>query len=322
MKLNNCVTAIRVILAYLILVSVISSAGLRSACGYQVNKTNSNVDIKWYTTNVNYYSNIAGAPGGSLAAIQAALQTWTAVPASNFSFNYAGATTSTAYGANDGMNIVCFGTINSTGTLAQNTFWFYSNNGQLIDSDIKFNTNYTWGTDGASGKFDVQNVATHELGHSLSLADLYAAIDSEKTMYGYAAQGETKKRDLDQDDINGIAYLYPDTADVDGDGVYNFEDNCVTTPNGPSRGTCSASSDKAGTICTSDADCVIGCSSNGLCLKSQEDTDNDGVGDACDNCPSNCNTQQLDADEDGAGDVCDPEPGCGGCSGIACEQGC
>ena len=289
--MNNYCTKLKLILASLIIVSFVSNKGLPSAYGFEVNKTSVNAEIKWDTTSVNYYINISGGPGGSLAAIQAALQTWTSVPAANFSFVFGGETSSTAYGVNDGMNIVCFGPISSIGTLAQNTFWYYTNSGKLVDSDIKFNTNYTWGTDGASGKFDVQNVATHELGHSLSLADLYAGSDSEITMYGYAAMGETKKRDLDQDDINGIAYLYADTADTDGDGVFNFEDNCITSPNGPIRGTCSASSDNAGVICTSDAECVIGCSSNGLCLKNQEDMDSDGVGDACDNCASQCNIE-------------------------------
>jgi hypothetical protein len=32
--------------------------------------------------------------------------------------------------------------------------------------------------------------------------------------------------------------------------------------------------------------------------------------------------QQLDADADSRGDVCDTTPGCGGCTGIACEQQC
>jgi len=31
---------------------------------------------------------------------------------------------------------------------------------------------------------------------------------SEKTMYGYATYQETKKRTLDQDDIDGVIYIY------------------------------------------------------------------------------------------------------------------
>ena len=52
------------------------------------------------------------------------------------------------------------------------------------------------------------------------------------------------------------------------------------------------------------------------------DADNDGIPDAEDNCPANCNSQQLDADGDGIGDVCDTTPGCGGCSDVECEQEC
>jgi hypothetical protein len=54
----------------------------------------------------------------------------------------------------------------------------------------------------------------------------------------------------------------------------------------------------------------------------QPDNDGDQIPNQNDNCPTVCNRQQLDADNDGIGDVCDPEPGCGGCSGIACEQVC
>jgi cysteine-rich repeat protein len=45
------------------------------------------------------------------------------------------------------------------------------------------------------------------------------------------------------------------------------------------------------------------------------DSDSDGHGDACDNCPLDANDDQLDSDDDGAGDVCDPHPP-GGPSGI------
>ncbi|HSG98980.1 MAG TPA: FG-GAP-like repeat-containing protein, partial [candidate division Zixibacteria bacterium] len=39
------------------------------------------------------------------------------------------------------------------------------------------------------------------------------------------------------------------------------------------------------------------------------DPDNDKVGESCDNCPAEPNTQQLDSDNDGVGDACDNCPG-------------
>ena len=39
----------------------------------------------------------------------------------------------------------------------------------------------------------------------------------------------------------------------------------------------------------------------------QADVDSDGVGDACDNCPSVSNADQVDTDGDGQGDACDTD---------------
>ena len=57
---------------------------------------------------------------------------------------------------------------------------------------------------------DLENIATHELGHALGLADLYDATSPvpEQTMYGYARAGETKKRTLEDGDKAGITVLY------------------------------------------------------------------------------------------------------------------
>jgi hypothetical protein len=121
-----------------------------------------------------------------------------------------------------------------------------------------------------------------------------------------------------------ILFTIEQTTDLDNDGIPDGMDNCPNKPNSLKLGTCSPTSDKPGINCTSDADCVIGCSTNGRCSMNQEDTDEDGKGDVCDNCPNNCNTEQLDADTDGIGDVCDDpnNDGCGGCGQPTCETPC
>ena len=190
------------------------------ASAYVVGTTTTGVEIKWPVPAASCVLNPADGPAGNLEAIRTAMQTWTDVPTSSFEFVYAGTTSSSSHGENDGQNIVTFAHIGTTGVLAENRFWFYPSTGRILDSDIRFNTNYAWSASGSPGFFDVQNIATHELGHSLSLLDLYDAADSGKTMYGYASSGETKKRTLDPDDIAGIAHLYPDgrtIGDFDGD---------------------------------------------------------------------------------------------------------
>ena len=73
-----------------------------------------------------------------------------------------------------------------------------------------FNTYYPWGDAVASGSsvMDLQNIATHELGHSAGMDDLYSTSCNLETMYGYSTEGETIKRTLNAGDIKGIQALY------------------------------------------------------------------------------------------------------------------
>jgi hypothetical protein len=179
--------------------------------GFEVCKSNGGVDIRWRNPDTMYRINDSGGPSGTITAIKEGMQTWTDVATSDFIFYYDGPTTSTDHSINDRTNIVTFGSL-SVGTLAENASWYRirppSREGELLDSDIRFNSYYSWSTTGVSGTYDVQNVGTHEHGHSLCLADLYSGADSEKTMYGYVSDGETKKQTLNLDDIDGITYLY------------------------------------------------------------------------------------------------------------------
>ena len=47
---------------------------------------------------------------------------------------------------------------------------------------------------------------------------------------------------------------------------------------------------------------------NGIVDDAGVDSDGDGIGDACDNCPENRNVTQVDGDRDGVGDACDNCP--------------
>ena len=71
--------------------------------------------------------------------------------------------------------------------------------------------------------------------------------------------------------------------DVDDDGVHNYTDNCLLTPN-PDQ--LDGDLDGIGDACATDLD-------------------NDGVEDASDNCPLHPNTNQTNSDDDGLGDACD-----------------
>lgn len=80
---------------------------------------------------------------------------------------------------------------------------------ELVEWDQVYDdVDFDWSSSGEAGKMDFENIATHELGHSVGLSDLYKSGCTEETMYGYANNGETQKRTLEAGDIAGVQELY------------------------------------------------------------------------------------------------------------------
>ncbi len=112
------------------------------------------------------------------------------------------------YGKFDRKNSIVFGSTNP-GTIAVTSIWYYTSTGQIVEFDMKLNSYYTWGnSDLTSNVMDIQNIVTHEFGHGIGMNDIYIDTCSNVTMYGYGNIGETKKRSLELEDINGLLSLY------------------------------------------------------------------------------------------------------------------
>jgi len=115
----------------------------------------------------------------------------------------------------DGENSASFGPYPDNGVIAVTNVWGYfggpPQTRELLEWDMLFNTGSDWSWGDATSNasmMDLQNIATHELGHSAGMDDLYTTSCSLETMYGYSTEGEIIKRDLNTGDIAGIKKLY------------------------------------------------------------------------------------------------------------------
>ncbi|MFC1707650.1 matrixin family metalloprotease [Planctomycetota bacterium] len=161
-----------------------------------------------------------------LAAVRMAFETWqrTGESALQFSENHAVAVVDGVKQArNDGNNVVIFDENNSTGLFSGASFvvaitpvFFDTASGRILDADIVFNgANHSFttrpGATGESGKYDIQNIATHEVGHFVGLD--HSAVHGA-TMVPYATPGETRLRSLSSDERAALRTVYPGGAPV------------------------------------------------------------------------------------------------------------
>ena len=109
----------------------------------------------------------------------------------------------------DGKNTVQWAPIDgSSGIIGVTYYWYYTATKEMIEFDIVLDKDETWATDGTSTAFDVQNIATHEAGHTLGLKDLRSPKDGALTMHAYTWKGDDFKKTLGSGDILGIQKIY------------------------------------------------------------------------------------------------------------------
>jgi len=147
-------------------------------------------------------------------AITSSFSTWNSADINQI-FNYSGAT-NVKTAKLDGTNAILFARVGGS-AIAVTYVWYYTGSGELVEVDTVFNKRLKWAINdysadecsGTSGRYDLQNIATHEFGHWIGLGDLYGSSEKDLTMYGYGTTGELKKDTLGTGDINGALVIAP-----------------------------------------------------------------------------------------------------------------
>jgi len=169
--------------------------------------------VKWKSFPIDYEINPNNLDSLSesfvTSAISASAETLDDATSVELMNNVPGINPAARYGVQNYENAIVFGDYPNDNVIAVTSVWYTPRGRQIVEFDILFNTRFNWGdANQNSSLMDLQNIATHELGHGVGLSDLYNSTCAEVTMYGYSTEGEIKKRTLEIPDINGLRALY------------------------------------------------------------------------------------------------------------------
>lgn len=178
---------------------------------------------KWGTSSATYQIGPSIPPGWG-ASIDAATSTWNNAGAAFHLVNDPASSNQLSY-----LDLVAKYGSSYSNTFAVTTTWSSTSTGLISKATIEVNNSWSWSTQGDANSADVQNILTHEFGHWMRLLDIYSpSTCSEVTMWGSASFGETKKRTLEQPDIDGFLSLYAGASTAPGAPVLTSPSNGAT----------------------------------------------------------------------------------------------
>jgi len=167
---------------------------------------------KWNTLPVSYVINPTDSGLNQdfvINAIQASAETWDAATSAELFNNSYTIDNTVIWGVQDFKNALTWGDYPQTNVIAVTRYWIDSATKSIVEFDIMFDNDFHWGDAAVNHSLmDVQNIATHELGHGIGLSDVYKTPCGNVTMFGYSDNGDISKRTLEQPDITGLQMLY------------------------------------------------------------------------------------------------------------------
>jgi hypothetical protein len=170
-------------------------------------------------------------------AMARAFATWQAVESASITYQFVGFTGAEP-GVGDGISTLGFQAAPELDRVLGSTSFFVDTvTGELIESDIFFNSTFMWsaGNETQPGRFDLESIAVHEIGHLSGLGHSMIGetemnptgarrvLAAQTVMFPLAyPSGNVLGRTLRADDIAGLSDVYPagafreDTGSVSG----------------------------------------------------------------------------------------------------------
>jgi len=212
-----------------------------NALAFQPLRSDNSAKVHWESGPVTYVINKSGAGAcvaDPVATINSAFSVWDSVSTMILEVNYGGESSSTNFCGMDNegtgcnsTNLIVFSSTNfPAGVLAMTVNYYRIADGEIAGTDIAFNKGgFNWSDDPISHSnpacrgtdfYSLPAVAIHEIGHFYGLdhsfcSDVGATFTPgiAATMYPYYFDADWPEQlTLEQDDIAGVTWMYPDPA--------------------------------------------------------------------------------------------------------------